>query len=84
MARPRALVCKIALCHIAKGRAAASVDFNAVKERPAPRSYLVLTDIHQIAAGSFANLPRFRVLGNPAPLARAVDEDGTSRRHAER
>jgi hypothetical protein len=42
------------------------------------------TDIHQIAAGSFANLPRFRVLGNPAPLARAVDGDGTSRRHAER
>ena len=44
----------------------------------------LLTDIHQIAAGSFANLPRFRVLGNPAPLARAVDGDGTSRRHAER
>jgi hypothetical protein len=42
------------------------------------------TDIHQIAAGSFANLPRFRVLANPAPLARAVDGDGTSRRHAER
>jgi len=41
-------------------------------------------DIHQIAAGSFANLPRFRVLANPAPLARAVDGDGTSRRHAER
>jgi hypothetical protein len=35
-------------------------------------------DIHQIAAGSFANLPPFRVLGNPA-LARAVDGDGTSR-----
>ena len=30
------------------------------------------------------HLPRFRVLGNPAPLARAVDGDGTSRRHAER
>jgi hypothetical protein len=30
------------------------------------------------------NLPSFRVLGNPAPLARAVDGDGTSRRHAER
>ena len=43
-----------------------------------------LTDIPQIAAGSFANLPRFRVLGNPAPVARAVDGDGTSRRHAER
>ncbi|MGB8898927.1 MAG: hypothetical protein WCC90_06640, partial [Methylocella sp.] len=42
------------------------------------------SDIHQIAAGSFANLPRFRVLGNPAPLAWAVDGDGTSRRHAER
>ena len=36
------------------------------------------------AAGSFANLPRFRLLGDPAPLARAVDRDGTSRRHAER
>ena len=45
---------------------------------------MVSPDIHQIAAGSFANLPRFRVLGNPAPLARAVDGDGTSRRHAER
>jgi hypothetical protein len=44
----------------------------------------VLSDIHQIAAGSFANLPRFRVLGNPAPLAPAVDGDGTSRRRAER
>jgi hypothetical protein len=44
----------------------------------------VISDIHQIAAGSFANLPRFRVLGNPAPLARAVDGDGTSRRYAER
>jgi hypothetical protein len=44
----------------------------------------ILPDIHQIAAGSFANLPRSRVLGNPAPLARAVDGDGTSRRHAER
>src|ERR1700730_12951107 len=43
-----------------------------------------LSDIHQIAAGSFANLPRFRVLGNPAPLARAVDGDGTSLPHAER
>ena len=43
-----------------------------------------LTGIHPIAAESFANLPRLRVLGNPAPLARAVDEDGTSRRHAER
>jgi hypothetical protein len=42
------------------------------------------TDIHQIAAGLFANLLRFRVSGNPAPLARAVDRDGTSRRHAER
>jgi hypothetical protein len=42
------------------------------------------TDIHQIAAGSFANLRPFRVLGNPAPLARAVDGDGTSRLPAER
>jgi tetratricopeptide (TPR) repeat protein len=32
-----------------------------------------LADIHQIVAGLFASLPRFRVLGNPAPLARAVD-----------
>jgi hypothetical protein len=45
---------------------------------------IVLPDIHQIAAGLFANLLRFRVSGNPAPLARAVDGDGTSRRHAER
>jgi hypothetical protein len=45
---------------------------------------LTFTGIHQIAAGSFANLPRFRLAGNPAPLARAVDSDGTSRRHAER
>jgi hypothetical protein len=36
------------------------------------------TNIHRIAAGSLANLPCFRVLGNPAPLARAVDGDGTS------
>jgi hypothetical protein len=35
-------------------------------------------------AGWFANLPRFRVSGNPAPLARPVDGDGTSRRPAER
>jgi hypothetical protein len=32
---------------------------------------MLLSNIHQIAAGSFANLPRFRVLGNPTPLARA-------------
>jgi hypothetical protein len=44
----------------------------------------ILAGIRQIAAGSFANLPRFRLLGNAAPLARAVDGDGTSRRHAER
>jgi hypothetical protein len=44
----------------------------------------ISADIHQIAAGLFANLLRFRVSGNPAPLARAVDGDGTSRRHAER
>jgi hypothetical protein len=39
------------------------------------------SDIHQIAAGSFANLPCFRLLRKPAPLARAVDGDGTSWRH---
>jgi hypothetical protein len=58
--------------------------------RPAPSVQIVaalcqgLTDIHQIAAGSFANLPRFRVLDNPTPLARPVDGDGTSRHYAER
>ena len=56
-----------------------------------PISYVVMaslsrikTDIHQIAAEWFANLPRFRVSDNPAPLARPVDGDGTSRRLAER
>jgi hypothetical protein len=52
--------------------------------RPFSTSQISKSDIHQMAAESFANLPRFRVLGNPAPLARAVDGDGTSRRHAER
>ena len=61
---------------------------NIAKQMIAERfmTYLLILkiDIHQIAAGSFANMPRFRVLGNPSPLARAVDGDGTSRRHAER
>jgi hypothetical protein len=41
MARSHALACKIASSHIAKGRAAASTDFNAVNaviERPAPQA----------------------------------------------
>ena len=49
-----------------------SLDAKERDKRAAKVLWYILTDIHQIAAGLFANLLRFRVSGNPAPLARAV------------
>jgi hypothetical protein len=42
------------------------------------------TNIPEMASGLLAKLPHSRVPDNLAPLARAVDGDGTSRRRAER